>query len=965
MKIISWNVNGLRAAWNHGVSQFCNNFDGDIYAFQETRVSQPFVPAELKGYYPYWSFCQGKKGYSGTLILSKQKALGASYDMGNPEFDTEGRIITLEFPQYYFVNCYFPNSQHSALRHDYRVEWDSRLHDYLLSLEELKPVIICGDFNVPISDYDIYEESKWVELNAEGFQSVERENLLRLTREGFVDSYRHLHPQERGKFSWWSNRLNKRGENRGWRLDYFFVSCKISDLITESTLLSHVYGSDHCPILLELTMADSPKDLEEVSSSEDLPAGYTYSDLIQMEEDHIPYDQISTCDLAHIWNTVDWQAAEEHLQSLQMSLAKVAYSRDQSKISYWQKRIVSSLDAKLLAVRHVCSSGSGSGVDCVKWTTSDEKMSAALSLTADGYSAMPSRMLLITSKNGKQRRVHIETYYDRAMQTLYSFALDPVAESLGDRKSFAYRKGRSAYDLNEYIKLAFSGEDAPQWVVIGDVRKCYENISHHWIRTCIPMDSNMLDQFLNAGYILAGNLYPTSKGIGIGCTLSPIIANMALDGMQEYIFRRLYPHGNIDYNNGNLIRYADDLIIAAKSEESAKEICQILKQFLSARGLELSPEKTRIINIKSGFSFMSRTYQKLNGRLYVTPSVESVERFMNNIKDTIEGHNGSQEKLIARVNKKIDGWVTYHKVSEAGDAFRKVDVYIAALLLEACEKRHPKWSRERILQRYWYIDTDGSHRYALPDRKEICVKRLADTLLIDHVPIKTNFNPYIELDYMERRSHHRQISSVTGVYRSIWERQNGRCHYCGRIIFKDQEKVLTEIDAAGGRLARRMAYVHSRCVGSSLDYVDTDVLPDSITDVQALLTQLDSKKKIVGLRYLPLAEFFRTCDKSSITLTFKEIEEIIGTDLGTTADTKPFWYRTGFNTISQSWLDHGYEIKSLYLEGKQRVVFHLTSESKGTGSLVIPDVLRNQRIPSQAKYELENYFQYILKKYGL
>lgn len=884
--------------------------------------------------------------------------------MGDGIPDPEGRIITLEYGKYYIVNCYVPNSQHSAKRHDYRAEWDDQLYEYLLELEQLKPVIICGDFNVPISDIDIYEENKWVEWNAEGFQSVERENIIRLTKAGFTDSYRYIHPDERGKFSWWSNRLNKRKENRGWRLDYAFVSEKLENKIKESTMLTEQYGSDHCPILLEMDITSDPTPAD--TESKVRKSRYTYSDLIELEEQHIYFGHVRQTDMTDLWDSIDWQAAEEHLQAMQTSLAKAAYARDYDRITSLQKRIVYSVDAKILAVRHVCSNAGGAGVDLIRWTTPHEKMSAALSLTSKGYTAMPARLLLVKSKNRKTRRIHIETYYDRAMQALYSYSLDPIAESWGDRKSFAYRKGRSAYDLNEYIKQAFSGAGAPEWAFIGDIRKCYEHISHDWIKKFIPLAPTVLYQFLKAGYVFAGQLYPMYEGIGIGCTLSPIIANMVLDGMQDFIYDRLYPDSNIDYANGNLIRYADDIIVAARDEETAKKIRLILHEFLEIRGLELSTEKSRIVNVHEGFTFMSRTYEMRRENMYAVPSQESIERFMENMKETIENYDGSQEKLIAMVNRKIDGWITFHKVSEADEAFRKMDAYIQGLLLELSEKKHPKWSREKIFEKYWYLGADGRHHYALPEKKEVQVKQLSDTLLVNYYhPVKTNVNPYIDVEYVESRTKERQILSVTGVYRSIWEKQEGKCYYCGKRILWDEEKVLTEVDASAVRRADRMAYVHERCLDSSLDYIDTDVPPSSITDVMTLLEQLDSKRKLVSIRYLPLSEYFRTCEKNSVTLSFKEIETIIGTKLGATARTKQFWLRTGFNTISQCWLENGYEIKALYLEDRPRVRFVVTSESKDTGSVDIPPVIRYQRIPTKAKYELENYFQYIMKKYGL
>lgn len=338
---------------------------------------------------------------------------------------------------------------------------------------------------------------------------------------------------------------------------------------------------------------------------------------------------------------------------------------------------------------------------------------------------------------------------------------------------------------------------------------------------------------------------------------------------------------------------------------------------------------------------------------------------MGNMRETIANYTGSQRSLIEKLNKKIDGWITYHKVGEADEAFRQMDVYISALLLELCELKHPKWSRDKILEKYWYVDANGHHRYALPNKKEIQVKVLADTLLVDYFAVRTNINPYIDLDYVERRTQEREILNVTGVYRSIWNRQNGRCYYCGHRILRDEEKALVEIAPDESRFASRMAYVHNRCLYCSFDYIDTELPLSSMTDVMELLEQLSDKRKPIGQKYLALSEFFRTCDKNSVTLTFKQIEDIMGDALGATALRKEFWYRTGFTNISQCWLDNGYEIKTLHLEGRKRVVFNLLTKSKNTASVVIPEVLRYGRVPNDAKYELENYFQYIIKKYGL
>ncbi|MGP1521642.1 MAG: exodeoxyribonuclease III [Treponema sp.] len=590
MKIVSWNVNGIRAAWGHGLSAFLDSYDADIYAFQETKTNDSIPMMEKEGYFAYWSFCKRKKGYSGTLCLTKIKPLNVAYDLDNKEFDTEGRIITLEFEEFYLVNCYVPNSQRSESRHDYRIEWDYELISYLERLKEIKPTIVCGDFNVAISENEVYRGNERVELDDEGFQSEERENLIRIVESGFVDAYRFIYPYEREKYSWWSNRLFKRKENRGWRLDYFFVSTDISSEIKDSTLLTDVQGSDHCPIILEI---DIMKWIEKIQKNAKKWVEYKYADLLQLERDNIPIHYIKNTDYTKLWDSIDWEMAEKNLETMQMALAKSAYKRDLGLIEKWQKKIVYSIDAKVLAVRHICSTSGGGGIDNIKWHTSHEKMVAAIALNSKEYRAMPSRLLLIKSKNNKQRRIHIETYYDKAMQCLYAYALDPVAESWGDRKSFAYRKGRSTYDMNEYIKYSLSGDNAPEWIFIGDVRKCYENISHAWIKKNIPMAGYVLNEFLKAGYVYGGSLFPTDSGVGIGCSISPIVANMTLDGLPEYIYSSLQSSAKkIDYSDGDMIRYADDIIITARSKESAEKIKKCVIEFLAERGLELSEEKS-------------------------------------------------------------------------------------------------------------------------------------------------------------------------------------------------------------------------------------------------------------------------------------------------------------------------------------------------------------------------------------
>lgn len=965
MKIISWNVNGIRAAWNHGLSLFLDENEADIYCFQETKTGEPVHMVEIEGYYSYWSH-SGRKNFSGTLCLSRIKPISARYGIKNCQ-DNEGRVITLEYPDLYLVNCYVPNSQHSYNRSDFRSTWDKLFYEHIADLKKQKPVIICGDFNVAISDIDIYEQSKWIEINSQGFQSRERENLGKLLQLGFTDTYRHFHADELNKFTWWSNRKYKRKENRGWRLDYFFTDNTIMDKVTAAEILDEVYGSDHCPILLEANLCG--EDLEKADKIVSRKSKYRYSDVLFMGQ----YEFLkanSRSDYTTIWDSIDWEKAEESLKTMQEALAKSAYTNDISLIEKWQKKIVYSLDAKVLAVRQVCETSSSTGIDGISWNTPHEKMSAAMSLTSKGYTAMPTRLLLIKCKNGKERRIQIPTYYDRAMQVLYSYALDPVAESWADRKSFAFRKGRSAFDLNEYIKMGLSGDEAPEWVFKGDVKQCYENISHEWVKKNIPLPMGIIEQFLEAGYVVSGDLFPTETGVGIGATISPIIANMVLDGLQNYIYEKLnngrrivYPVEDVDFANGNLIRYADDIIITARDYNSALLFKKWTKEFLQERGLSLSEEKSVVLHISEGFDFMSRHYVKEDGRIYVYPSQSSIDRFKSNIVDTLTNFTGSQQTLIKTINRKIDGWATYHKVSSAEDTFRHLDAFIKASLLDLCKRKHPKWDMSKILTKYWYLDYDDKYYYALPEKKDVRVKLLSDTVMISYRPIKTNVNPYIDFDYFDIRSNKRDIQNITGKYRGIWNRQNGCCYYCGKPILRDSAKDIIEI--AGAKNRDSMVYVHQRCMYCSVDYVDTEELPETAQDIIDMLTNINSPQKSISQKYLSLYNFFHRNSNSVIKLNFDKIESIIGSQLGKTAfKHKDFWYRRGLNTISQCWLNNNYHISELDLN-KQSVTFQFDITNKKTMNVDIPDRIANNRIPIEAKYELENFYDYLIKKYHL
>lgn len=251
MKLISWNVNGLRACVTKGFLDYFKEQNADILCIQESKLQEGQISLDLEGYHDYWNYAE-KKGYSGTAIFTKEKPLNVFYGMGIEEHDKEGRLITLEFDKYFMITVYTPNSQGELKRLPYRMEWENDFREYLLKLDKKKPVIVCGDLNVAHKEIDL-KNPKSNRKNA-GFTDEERDKLTELLETGFVDSFRYIHPTEEGRYSWWSYRFNARKNNAGWRIDYFLTSERIKENIKDAEIHSEVLGSDHCPVVLEIEL---------------------------------------------------------------------------------------------------------------------------------------------------------------------------------------------------------------------------------------------------------------------------------------------------------------------------------------------------------------------------------------------------------------------------------------------------------------------------------------------------------------------------------------------------------------------------------------------------------------------------------------------------------------------------------------------------------------------------------------
>ena len=249
MKLISWNVNGLRAVMGKGFMEAFASLDADLFCLQETKLQEGQIRMDLPGYHQYWNYAE-KKGYSGTAVFTREEPLSVRYGIGEDAFDHEGRVITLEFPQWYVLTVYTPNSQDTLARLPYRMEWEDAFLRYLKKLDADKPVIFCGDLNVAHREIDL--KNPKTNIHNAGFTQEERDKIGTLLDSGFTDTFRHFYPDKTGAYSWWSYRFHAREKNTGWRIDYFIVSDRLKDRLKGAAIHAEIYGSDHCPV--ELTI---------------------------------------------------------------------------------------------------------------------------------------------------------------------------------------------------------------------------------------------------------------------------------------------------------------------------------------------------------------------------------------------------------------------------------------------------------------------------------------------------------------------------------------------------------------------------------------------------------------------------------------------------------------------------------------------------------------------------------------
>lgn len=472
----------------------------------------------------------------------------------------------------------------------------------------------------------------------------------------------------------------------------------------------------------------------------------------------VPPGTDASSDPPRNWKSINWVDIRQQVRRLQVRIAKATQLGKHRRASALQWLLTHSRAAKLLAVWRVTTNRGAKtpGVDNVIWRTDRQKIQAADNLKRHGYKPQPLRRLYIPKKNGKLRPLSIPTLHDRAMQALYALALAPVAETWADPYSYGFREGRCCADALRHVHTVLSRHYSPQWVLEGDIRACFDQISHRWLLQNIPMDKQILRKWLGAGYWEKAQLFPTLQGTPQGGIISPILANMALDGMHKAISQAVSKKGD----KVNFVRYADDFIVTGANQELLEQkVKPALADFLVPRGLELSEQKTVITHIENGFNFLGHTVRKFGDKLLTTPAKSSIQALRDKVRLCIQSALGfSQEMLLRKLNPIIRGWANYYRHGASKRSFDRLDHHIHWQLWRWAKRRHPtKSARWKVRKYFSAAGKRGLFSVRLTKEKGtsqvLALYQAASTKIQRHIKVQGAANPYDSryIQYFEQR----------------------------------------------------------------------------------------------------------------------------------------------------------------------------------------------------------------------
>lgn len=525
------------------------------------------------------------------------------------------------------------------------------------------------------------------------------------------------------------------------------------------------------------------------------------------------------------WHAIPWQQVHENVRRLQARIVKATQQGKWGKVKALQRLLTHSFSGKALAVKRVTENQGKrtAGVDGELWDSPEKKAAGLQTLQQRGYTPQPLRRIYIPKSHNptKLRPLSIPTLRDRAMQALYLLALEPIAETTGDRNSYGFRKERGCADAIEQCHTVLIVRHSAEWILEGDIKACFDRISHEWLETHIPMEKAILRKWLKAGYMEKRTLYPTTEGTPQGGVASPVLANLVLDGLEKEL-QAQFPKPRTGHGaKVNFIRYADDFVITGKSKELLEhEVKPLVEHFLKERGLELSPDKTCITHIQEGFDFLGQNIRRYREGLRIKPASKNVKIFLTKVREIIQSNQQAPAgKLIKLLNPVIRGWTNYHQHVSSGTTFTKVDHAIFQALWRWATRRHPTKSRRWVKNKYfksinnrnWVFQ--GNH-----EAKIWTLLQATDTHFKPHPKIKGEANPFNPQweTYFEQRLDVKMSNTLRGRRQLIrlWKAQHGVCPICQQKITKItgwNNHHIVEYTLGGSNTHENRVLLHPNC----------------------------------------------------------------------------------------------------------------------------------------------------------
>jgi len=528
------------------------------------------------------------------------------------------------------------------------------------------------------------------------------------------------------------------------------------------------------------------------------------------------------------WHDINWAKIHRNVRRQQVRIVKAIQEGRWGKVQSLQHLLTRSFSGRALAVKRVTENKGKNtpGVDGIIWNTPKKKMQAVHELRIRGYRPQPLRRVYIPKSNLQKRPLGIPCMKDRAMQALFLLALDPVAETLADPNSYGFRKERCPADAIEQCFIILGNQHSAEWILEGDIRACFDNISHEWLLENIPMERTILKKWLKAGYMEEHQLFPTEAGTPQGGIASPVLANMTLDGLEKFLQERLPKRWEGHRVKVNLVRFADDFIITGQSKVLLLMVVKpLVQEFFRERGLELSKEKTIITHIKDGFDFLGQNVRKYGNKLLIKPAKKSIKNLMEKVRQIVKANpQAKAENLIRLLNPIIRGWVQYHRHVVSKEIFNAIDHHIFEVLWQWAKRRHPHKNAQWIRKKYfcsvhgksWIFFGNASNQSGRQWKNWLYTA--SQTPIQRHIKIRAKANPYDPAweVYLEERLGTKMNATLVGKRKLLylWNRQNGLCPVCNQKITKQtgwDNHHLVERFKGGSDKAENRVLLHPNC----------------------------------------------------------------------------------------------------------------------------------------------------------